>query len=139
MPRAKRARKGMWMSMSINRIVGIFQILKWLDEMRVLEEGKHVSYFGDCLTPENFMEYAQDVADNDKIWDKLPESWKVEALISKESQKGMIKHLNRTFGIESGIRPSKNIKLRKDGLRKELRFLLTLCDANLKTYQKYEG
>lgn len=139
MPRVERVEKGAWMDMSINRILEIFQILKWLDEMGVLEKGKHVSYFGDCLTPEKFMEYAQDVADNDETWDKLPESWKVKAIASMESQKGMIKHLNGAFGIETGLRPSKNMKLFKDDLRKELRLSLTLCDARLKTRQEYKG
>lgn len=118
-------KRGLWLTMSVHNIVSIFQILRWLNERGVLEEGKGESYFGSTLTPEDFMEYAQEIADNDELWNKLPDSWETDTVATLKQQALTAKAFNLDF------KPSDTMTLDKAWLRQDLRLTLAICDNSV--------
>lgn len=128
----KMKRDASWLTVEVGMLVEIFYILEWLRERGALDK---VGLFSERKMEKDqfmdFMDYVQEVADNDELWNGLPEFWERPALTSKEIQQAMIRHMNKMAGCDSGLMPKDMMTLGREKLRYDLNLILTLCDANI--------
>lgn len=121
-------KKALWRTINFENLLEVVGILDDLNDFGVLPEGKHSTYYRQCLTPEGVMCYAEEILNDDEIWNRLPENWRTK--FSDEGKEEFGRMLKSFFPGES-VSVDDYFEESRKKMRKRMRLLVTLCDQNV--------